>query len=147
MAAPAPRQTFENHVRRVPNAYAAGTVFALVAVVHGVYRLVTGPSLDTAALLITALALLIAIAFARTNSLRVQDRIIRLEMLVRLRQLLPADLQGRIGELSLAQLVSLRFASDAELPALTRRVLDEKIADRAAIKKLVTDWQADDFRV
>jgi hypothetical protein len=92
-------------------------------------------------------ALLIALSFVRTNSLRVQDRIIRLEMQVRLRQVLPADLQARIGELSLSQLVSLRFASDAELPALTRRVLDEKLTDRKAIKMLVTDWQADSFRV
>ncbi len=147
MAGTETKQTFDTHVRRVPNAYAAGTLFALVAIVYALYRVATGPSLDTAAFLLMALALMVAIAFTRTNALRVQDRIIRLETRVRLQQLLPADLQSRIGELSLGQLVSLRFASDAELPALTRRVLDDKLTDRNAIKKLVTDWQADEFRV
>lgn len=147
MAATESRQSFDNHVRRVPNAYAAGTLFAVIAVLYAAYRVVASPSLDTAVAVLTALALLIALAFVRTNALRVQDRVIRLEMLVRLRQLLPADLLPRIGELSLGQLVSLRFASDAELPALTRKVLDEKLTDRNAIKKLVTDWQADNFRV
>lgn len=147
MAATESRQSFDNHVRRVPNAYAAGTLFAVVAVLYSAYRVVTAPSLDTAVAVLTALALLLALAFVRTNALRVQDRVIRLEMQVRLRQLLPADLLPRIGELSLGQLVSLRFASDAELPALTRKVLDEKLTDRNAIKKLVTDWQADNFRV
>lgn len=144
---PTEKQTFENHVRRVPAAYAAGFLFALLAVVHAMARVVTDFSLDSAMLLATALALMLALSFTRTNALRVQDRIIRLEMQVRLRQLLPADLQARIGELTLGQLVSLRFASDAELPSLTRRVLDEKLTDRTAIKKLVTDWQADPFRV
>jgi hypothetical protein len=45
-----------------------------------------------------------------------------------------------------AQLVSLRFASDAELPALARKVLDEKLSDRKGIKQLVKDWQADYLR-
>lgn len=147
MTATASRQSFDNHVRRVPNPYAAGTLFTVVAVLYAGYRMLTVPSLDTAVALLTALALLIALGFARTNALRVQDRVIRLEMQIRLRQVLPADLLPRIGELSLGQLVSLRFASDAELPALTRKVLDEKLTDRNAIKKLVTDWQADNFRV
>ena len=46
----------------------------------------------------------------------------------------------------MAQLVSLRFASDAELPALARKVHDEKLNDRKAIKRLVKDWQADYLR-
>ena len=145
---PAPeQQTFETHVRRVPTAYAAGALFALAGVLYGIYSVVTGPSIDSAVALLSSMALMAAMAFARTNALRVQDRIIRLEMQVRLRHLLPADLQSRVGELTLAQLVSLRFASDAELPALTRRVLDEKLTDRKAIKQLITNWQADSLRV
>ncbi len=141
------QQTFETHVRQVPPAYAAGFVFALIATIYAIYRLATGPSIDGAVTLLTAMALVLATSFTRTNALRVQDRVIRLEMQVRLRQVLPADLQGRIGELTLGQLVSLRFASDGELPALTRRVLDEKLTDRKTIKKLVTSWQADSLRV
>lgn len=141
------QQTFETHVRRVPTPFAAGALFGLAAVLYGIYSAVTGPSIDSAVALLSSMGLMVAIASARTNALRVQDRIIRLEMHVRLRHLLPADLQSRIGELTLAQLVSLRFASDAELPALTRRVLDEKLTDRKAIKQLITNWQADSLRV
>ena len=50
------------------------------------------------------------------------------------------------SEFSVQQLVALRFASDAELPALARKVLDEKIADQKAIKKMVTNWRADEQR-
>jgi hypothetical protein len=76
----------------------------------------------------------------------VQNRLIRLEMRLRLAGLLPADLQSRIGEFTLDQLISMRFASDAELPALARKVLDDKMSDRKAIKQMVKDWQADWLR-
>ncbi len=141
------KQTFDTHVQPVSNVYGAGFLFAAVAVVHALAVLTTDLSIDSAVRLATALALVVALSFARSNALRVQDRLIRLETQIRLRQVLPADLQSRIGELTLGQLVALRFAGDAELPALTRRVLDEKLTDRTAIKKLVTDWQADSFRV
>jgi hypothetical protein len=67
-------------------------------------------------------------------------------MKLRLQQLLMADLRPRIGEFTPAQLVGLRFASDAELPELARKVLDSKISDRANIKKMIKDWQADYLR-
>jgi len=47
----------------------------------------------------------------------------------------------------LDQLVSLRFASDTELPALARKVLDEKLMERQKIKMLIQDWQPDLLRV
>jgi hypothetical protein len=83
---------------------------------------------------------------ARNSTLAVQNRLIRLEMRLRLKGLLPADLQTRIPEFTLDQLISMRFAGDAELPALARKVLDEKLNDRKTIKKLVKDWQADYLR-
>ena len=60
-----------------------------------------------------------------------------------MRELLPPDLTPRIGEFTVKQLVALRFASDEELPALARKVLDEKIAGQKAIKQLVQNWRAD----
>jgi hypothetical protein len=84
--------------------------------------------------------------FARVFALTVQDRVIRLEMRLRMRELLPADLQPRINEFTHKQLVAMRFASDAELPALARTVLDERLTDGTAIKRLVRDWQADTLR-
>ena len=64
-----------------------------------------------------------------------------------MRELLPEDLQGRINDFTPTQMVGLRFASDAELPDLARKVLDENITKATPIKKMVTDWQGDYFRV
>ena len=93
-----------------------------------------------------ALTLLLGFLTARMFALSVQDRVIRLEERLRYQRLLPADLQPRIEEFTVAQLVSRRFASDAELPALARKVLDEKMQERRAIKQLVKNWKPDYLR-
>ena len=93
-----------------------------------------------------ALALILGFLSARMFALSVQDRVIRLEERLRYQRLLPADLKPRIDEFTVAQLVSLRFASDSELPALARKVLDEKMQERKAIKQLVKNWKPDYLR-
>ena len=85
--------------------------------------------------------------FARVFALKAQDRVIRLEERLRMRELLPADLKSRIQEFSADQLIALRFASDAELPDLAATVLRDNIQARDAIKKMVKDWRADEQRV
>ena len=90
-----------------------------------------------------AAALVVLVFEARLFALAVQDRVIRLEERLRYERVLPADLQARCGELTIHQIVALRFASDAELPALTRKVLDEKLQKRKAIKRLVKNWRPD----
>jgi hypothetical protein len=65
---------------------------------------------------------------------------------LRYERLLPADLRARIGEFDIAQIISLRFAGDAELPALARKVLDEKITERKAIKQQIKCWKPDYLR-
>jgi hypothetical protein len=77
----------------------------------------------------------------------VQNRIIRLEMRLRMREILPEDLRRQIDRFTVPQLVALRFASDAELPDLARRVLADNVSDRTAIKKMIRDWQGDYLRV
>ena len=66
---------------------------------------------------------------------------------MRYEQLLPADLKPRIGGFTINQLVSLRFASDAELPALARKVLDGTVNDGKTIKQMVQNWRADYQRI
>jgi hypothetical protein len=94
-----------------------------------------------------AIALLVMAVLARLFALGVQDRVIRLEERIRCERLLPEDLKSRIGELTTIQMVGLRFASDAELPALARKVLDGKVNDRKAIKQMVQNWRADYQRI
>jgi hypothetical protein len=95
---------------------------------------------------LVAAALLVLYFYTRRFAWTVQDRVIRLEMRLRLTELLPGELRQRIPEFTVGQLVALRFASDAELPELARKVLEEKINDRKVIKQLVKDWQADNLR-
>jgi hypothetical protein len=139
-------QSFKSHARIVPLFH--GFAFPIVAInmFWGFYRAYTRPSWDTAIAALLGMALVALFFFARIFALTVQDRVIRLEMRLRLRELLPADLQPRIAEFTRGQLVAMRFASDAELPALARRVLDDGLTDKKAIKQLIRDWQADHLR-
>jgi len=90
-----------------------------------------------------ALALVGLAWSARFMTLRVQDRLIRLEESLRLQRCLPDDLRGRVGELSAGQLIALRFCADDELPELTRAVLTEPIHAREDIKKRIRNWRGD----
>jgi hypothetical protein len=138
----APQQTFANHAKVVP-AFHYFT-FGLVAVylVYRLYLIATGPSLPNAMGLVAAVALLMIMFWARIFALRVQDRVIRLEMHLRVLNLAP-DLSPRFGEFTMNQLCSLRFAGDTELPELARKVLAEKLDDRKVIKQMIRDWQPD----
>jgi hypothetical protein len=94
-----------------------------------------------------ALALLVLAFLARLFALGAQDRVIRLEERIRYQQLLPDNLKLRINEFSTNQLVALRFAGDEELPALARKVLDDNLTDRRAIKQMIQNWRADYQRI
>jgi len=139
-------QTFKNHTRIIPTYH--GVTFGIFAVnlLWSLYRAATGFSWESLLAVLLAVAFLFLFFHVRLMALTVQDRVIRLEMRLRLERLLPTELRGRIGELTIGQLVSLRFASDAELPDLARRVLDERLNDRKTIKKLVQNWQGDFLR-
>jgi hypothetical protein len=146
MAAQKP-QNFQNHTRLVPPFHMFVLPVLLVNLGWTIYHLVKiGISFESVFGIVLALALLLLALFARIFALTVQDRIIRLEMRLRLAEVLPVDLRPRISEFTVGQLVSLRFASDAELPALARKVLDDKLDERKAIKQLVKDWQGDYLR-
>jgi hypothetical protein len=97
-------------------------------------------------MLVGALALVGAIAMLRLSALRVQDRVIRLEERLRLGRLLPTDLQPRIEEIRPSHLIALRFASDAEVTDLVRRVLADPSIKPKAIKQQIKNWKADYFR-
>jgi len=139
-------QSFKNHAKLVPLFHFVTMPILFVNALRSIAIAVTRPGWDTALAALVGVALILMALLVRTFALRVQDRVIRLEMRLRLRELLPPDLAPRIAELTPRQLVALRFAGDRELPALTRRVLDERLQDAKAIKRLVTDWQADHLR-
>jgi hypothetical protein len=139
-------QSFDNHAKVFPLFHFVAGPLLFINLIWAVVRMVrvfSGPNLQGLILAIGVVALAFA---ARVMALTVQDRVIRLEMRVRMAQLLPPDLLPRIPEFTVSQLVALRFAGDVELPELSRKVLQEKLSDRTAIKKLIRDWQPDFVR-
>ncbi|MGA9630310.1 MAG: DUF6526 family protein [Candidatus Acidiferrales bacterium] len=139
-------QNLENHAKTVPAFHFFVLPILLLDIISQIVRVFRVPGYGTVLSLLVAIALLLLALTARMFAMTVQDRVIRLEMQLRLQQLLPQDLRPRIPEFTVSQLVSLRFASDAELPDLARKVLDEKLNDRRAIKKLIRNWQPDFLR-
>ena len=82
----------------------------------------------------------------RIYSLKVQDRLIRLEERLRLQSVLPASMQPRIADLTVDQLIGLRFASDAELPGLVEKTLAGNWG-RKQVKEAIVNWRPDTYRV
>jgi hypothetical protein len=139
-------QSFENHARTDPGFHiflSLGALLLLAAAIYGLVRHFDGLGVVRVFAVIWAIVLMFKV---RQYALKVQDRVIRLEERLRLAQLLPESLKPRIGEFGERQLIALRFASDAELPGLAQKALDEKW-DPKQIKKSITTWRPDYWRV
>ena len=144
-------QNFDNHVV-VPKPWFASALLMLAGVVSAGTGLLlvgtrAGAYLIGAGVLLNCLGGLLGLVLVRQYAIKLQNRIIRTEMHVRLERLLPPEQLESIQRLTIKQLVGLRFASDDELPDLLRRVLDDDIQDTTVIKRLVQDWQGDYHRV
>jgi len=140
-------QTHANHRKFVPLYHFVLAPLLLLNLGYATWCIVKDFGFDRVVSLTTAVALIIMYLFVRIFATGAQDRVIRLEERLRFARLLPDDLKPRIDEFSRAQMVGLRFAGDAELPDLARRVLAEHIQGREAIKKMIKEWRADYHRI
>lgn len=139
-------QNFKNHGRIVP-VYHIGVFFILLAnFIWAGYQLTQGAGAGPVLAFLLAVGLILMFFSVRVQILTVQDRVIRLEMRMRLRAVLPAEVAGRAEEIPVKQLVALRFASDAELPGLVQDVLSGQLTSGKDIKLRIKDWQADFLR-
>ena len=146
-------QTLANHTRWDPPFHffivpiiALGVIFTFIHFFAHLSHADFRDNLHAILLILLALALMTWLFKTRLYALKVQDRVIRLEERLRLMQLLPEPLRSRIPELTEGQLIGLRFASDAEVPKLTERALNEKLS-RNDIKKAIQNWRPDYWRV
>jgi hypothetical protein len=139
-------QTLANHAKFDPSFHFFLIPILAINVIVVAVQLYHFPGLLGTWLLLISLALVVMAGRTRSYATHLQDRIIRLEEHLRLAAILPESLRVRLGELTDSQLVGLRFASDAETPALVQRALDEKLS-RSDIKKAVQNWRPDYSRI
>lgn len=140
-------QSFANHRKFPPPVYMAAGLILLGEAGQRLWAVVENPRWTTIWAVVVAAALLVVWFEARRRAQIVQDRVIRLEMRLRLERLLGAARRADIARLTVSDLVGLRFAGDAELPKLVDEVLAGKFAKQDEIKLRVQDWQADWLRV
>ena len=140
MAAPRP-QSYRDHAHRPTPTNVAGALGAIgfLILLVGLFK---APTLQNLGLVLLAMSVLTLVAISRLYTVKLQDRIIRIEMQRRLDRIGRGDFLGR---LSMPQIVSLRFAPDEELPDLMDRTLAENLAPKE-IKEAIRDWQADHHR-
>ena len=138
-------QNFKNHARYVPLFHFVLGALVLANFIHVTLDL-RYQTMDSVWAFVRGAALLVLYWYARAFPVSVQDRIIRLEMRLRVQQLAP-DLAAHFDQLTPGQITALRFAGDDELASLMREVLEGKLAKPSDIKQRVQHWKPDTFRV
>ncbi len=146
-------QTYSNHTRFDPPFHffiapilILGVIFTFIHFFAHLGHADFRDNFHAILLILLSLALVTWLLKTRLYALKVQDRVIRLEERLRLTQLLSEPLRSRIPQLTEDQLVGLRFASDAEVPKLVERALNEKL-NRKQIKQAIQNWRPDYWRV
>jgi hypothetical protein len=137
-------QSYAKHAKLVPPFHFVLAPIAILAIIGAIVNLVRAASHGSGRLSGTVLLLLSFVAFGallfgRVFALKVQDRLIRTEENMRHHLLTGKPLDAR---LTVGQIIGLRFASDAEFPALAERAASEKLT-RDAIKRSIQSWRAD----
>lgn len=141
-----PAQTYATHRRWFPLFHYVALPIVLANVVVAVAHAIRQPSLFNAWFVVVSIGLVAGFVANRASTLFVQSRLIALEMRLRLATTLPAELRSRIPELSLRQLIGLRFAGDDELPGLVERCLHGELSTTDSIKRAVQHWRPDYLR-
>lgn len=136
-------QTYATHRRIFPLYHLFALPVLLANVVVQAVRVLRQPSADGAWAVVVAIALVAGLVAARASTLIVQNRLVGLEMRLRLATVLPIELRPRIPELRLRQLIGLRFAGDAELPGLVERCLAGELRTADEVKREVREWRPD----
>ena len=136
-------QSFKNHAHR-PTHTAVVWLFALIALILMVQQLRGSDTRDWA-IIFTILAVFELGWISRVYTVKLQDRIIMLEVKVRAAELLPAGADAQLAKLNSKQIAALRFASDGELGSLLERAARENLQPKD-IKASIKTWRPDLYR-
>jgi hypothetical protein len=146
MTMPRRPQTYANHKRYFPLFHYVALPILFANVVITVAHAIRQPSVFNEWLVVLSLGLVAGIVACRASVLIVQNRLIGLEMRLRLATTLAPELRARIPELQLRHLVGLRFAGDEELPGLVERCLRGELPTTDTVKRAIRDWRPDFIR-
>lgn len=141
------QQTYQNHTRFFPLVHFVLFPALLFNLIWSIVRLYQEPNWDRAEWLFMGLVFIAMNVAARLQALKAQDRVIRLEERLRYKELLPKDLAEKAMKLKTSQIISLRFASDEELPELVKKTLNGELTTTKDIKLAVKNWRGDYLRV
>jgi hypothetical protein len=140
-------QNFANHTRWHPPFHFFVVPVMLINLIWSIVLFVMSSGWNSGWWIVVSLALVVLTFLVRLNSLKVQDRLIRLEETIRYQQVLSPAVRQQASALSWDQMVALRFAADDELEELLGRVAAGNFAKTRDIKQAIKNWRADTFRV
>lgn len=139
-------QSYKNHTRNFPLFHFVAFPILFLNFLNTIRHVWLAPSRSTVWEMVVAFGIVALLLASRVMAVTVQDRVIRLEMQLRLARVLPGDLQPRIASITPRQFVALRFASDEELPELVREIAQGRLTTAKEIKMRVKNWQPDWLR-
>lgn len=140
-------QTYSNHTRWYPLFHFAVVPLLVLNFLSHLVRFFMAPSWALGFWTLLGITLILLALAARLQALKAQDRVIRLEERLRYREVLSPEMNERTKELSIGQIIALRFASDEELPTLMERTLNGEFVKTNEIKKAIKSWRPDHLRV
>ena len=141
-------QNFKNHTRMVTGFhYVLGGIIIVTLILSfiNLYQVFqNGQGILTSIIIILlTISVLLAAFYARSFSLKAQNRAIRAEENFRHYVLSGKPLDS---SLKMEQIIALRFASDAELLSITQKAVSENLRNND-IKQLIQHWKTDNQRV
>jgi uncharacterized membrane protein len=139
-------QNYQNHVRWFPLYHFVLTPMVLAFLIYTIVQMVRFPDVDRAMMIFLAAVLIVLTLASRLSTLKIQDRVIRLEESLRYRRVLTPELAERAAYLRTGQIIGLRFAGDEELPELIERALNGEFENTKDIKLAVKNWRGDYLR-
>lgn len=140
------KQTYSSHRRFDPLFHFIAMPALLILLIGSIINLVNSSpdNLYSASLIVLISVLLIlATLFSRGNALKAQDRAIVAEEKLRYFLLAKKELPN---ELTVRQIIGLRFASNEEFVELVERAVKETLSENQ-IKKEIKNWKGDYYRV
>lgn len=134
-------QSYKNHGRTDPKVHFFLFPLTVACFIASLFHVFHQPSPANVLLVPVTFCMMLTVLFMRMYSLKVQDRVIRLEETLRMKELGIAQ-----DGLTLSQIIALRFASDTELPTLAARAKAESLTGKQ-IKQSIQNWRGDYHRV